>query len=180
MNRRTKTLAILAAVAAAAGLGALFVGQTAQSAVPGQAGKVMRMAGENSRLDRLADTPLGRFAARQFDRLAGLRGQLNVTGEQREQLRRIVESHRSELIPVAKSISEKRRALREAMMNATPEAIREAAADLGTAIGDAAVAAAPIIKEAKETLTPEQIEYLKEFRSGTDTEVDDLFKEMAK
>jgi len=114
--------------------------------------------------------PVARLIAGNIGRFLIMRSELNVTPEQRSKIAATVKSHQAEIRPVAKDILEKRTALREAVL-ATPnneEAIRKAANDLGTAIGDAAVLASKAIAEARPALTPEQIERIRNFRMEND------------
>src|SRR3989304_3950860 len=85
----------------------------------------------------------------QFGRLLTLRSELDVTTEQRQQIRGIVKNHRQEIAAALKPVAEKRRgggggALAE---NANEAAIYAAADELGKAIGDAAVVGAKIKAE---------------------------------
>src|SRR5262245_5530088 len=67
-----------------------------------------------------AGHPLRMFLGGQIGRLMTLRAELGVTGEQQAEIRKIVDSHRSEIAAVAKPIVDKRRALRAAVMAETP------------------------------------------------------------
>jgi Spy/CpxP family protein refolding chaperone len=120
------------------------------------------------------------FMGGQLGRMMTLRAELGVTGEQRTEIRKIVESHRSEIAAVAKPIVEKRRALREAALaaNSDEAAIRAAANDFGKAIGDAAVLAAKVKPEVFKVLTPEQRKKVTEFRAESDSAVDRFMHEM--
>ncbi|MBI4961673.1 MAG: Spy/CpxP family protein refolding chaperone [Desulfomonile tiedjei] len=115
----------------------------------------------------LFSSPLARLITGNIGRFLVLRSELNVTPEQRAKIAATVKSHRDEIRPVAKSILEKRSALREAVLATTKndEAIRKAANDLGKAIGDASVLASKVIGEARTALTPEQIERIHKFRA---------------
>ena len=124
---------------------------------------------------RLMHSAIGRFFTGQIGRLMVLRSELNVTDEQRDQIRDIVKGHRTEIVPVAQKVVEKRRALRTAVLAANPDekAIRAAADDLGKAIGDAAVLASKVAGEVKPVLTQEQRDRIGQFRAeregATDT-----------
>jgi Spy/CpxP family protein refolding chaperone len=125
--------------------------------------------------------PLRMFLSGQLGRLMTLRAELGVTGEQQTEIRKIVESHRSEIAAVAKPIVEKRRALRDAVTAENPNeaTIRAAANDLGKAIGDAAVLAAKVKPEVYRVLTPEQQKKVESFRADSDSAVDRFIHEMA-
>jgi Spy/CpxP family protein refolding chaperone len=111
-----------------------------------------------------------------------LRSELDVTAEQRDAIRKIVQSHRSEIVEVAKPIVEKRRALRDATLAKEPNeaAIRTAANDLGKAIGDAAVLASKVKAEVAKVLTPEQMHRVEAFRGQSDSAIDGLLEKFAK
>jgi Spy/CpxP family protein refolding chaperone len=110
--------------------------------------------------------PLAQFIRARIGRLIALRDELNVTREQRNQLRQIARSHRDEIVPAVKDIAAGRRTLRDAVLAAQTDdaAIRAAADQLGKSIGDAAVLIAKVVPEAKAVLTPEQLERIREFR----------------
>ncbi len=54
--------------------------------------------------------PLRMFLQGQIGRMMTLRSELDVTSEQRDAIKKIVDGHRSEIVAVAKPIVEKRRA----------------------------------------------------------------------
>src|SRR5262245_5291116 len=126
-------------------------------------------ASESARDD--GPQPLRMFLMGQKGRMMTLRAELGVTTEQRNEVRKIVVSHRTEIAAVAKPIVEKRQALREAVMAPEPNesAIRAAANDLGKAVGDAAVLASKVKPEVFKVLTPEQQKKLENFRADSDT-----------
>ena len=125
---------------------------------------------------QLGGRPMIKEAAETFGRFLILRSQLNVTPEQREKVRAIMESHSDEITPVAKKIVQKNRALRKEVFAEKPDetAVRAAADQLGKAIGDAAVLAAGIRAETRKVMTPEQIEKIEEFRVHKDRAVDSV------
>jgi Spy/CpxP family protein refolding chaperone len=125
--------------------------------------------------------PMRSLIAGQIGRLMTLRAELGVTAEQRDEIRKIVASHRSEIAEVAKPIVQKRRALREAVTAENPNeaTIRAAANDLGKAIGDAAVLAAKVKPEVFSVLTPEQRKKVTDFRANADSAVDRFMRDMA-
>lgn len=124
--------------------------------------------------------PMIKEAAETLGRFLILRSQLNVTPEQQANIRDIVQSHSSEIAPVAKKIVEKNRALRKEVFAEKPDdaAIRAAADQLGKAIGDAAVLAAGIRGETRKVMTPEQIEKIEKFRVYKDRAVDSLLERL--
>ena len=128
---------------------------------------------------RLLDTPFGRLITGRIGRAMVLASELKLTDDQRAQVRKVLVSHKSEVAAVIKPIIEKRRALRDAVTADKPDgkAIKSAAADLGTAIGDAAVLASTIRGELAKTLTPDQLKRLREFRAENDQALDGFLKD---
>ena len=92
--------------------------------------------------------------------------ELGITGDQRVALKKLFKEHHKDIQPLAKGMIIKGRALRELILAEAPDqgAIRQASADLGNAIADAAVQASVLAKEARSILTPEQAERFKEMR----------------
>jgi Spy/CpxP family protein refolding chaperone len=125
--------------------------------------------------------PLRTLLSGQFGRLLALRSELDVTAEQRTQIREIVKNHRQELATLLKPVAEKRRALRDATLAENPNeaAIHAAAEELGKAIGDTAVVGGKIKAEVYNVLTSEQREKISEFRQQSETAVDKFLAEMA-
>lgn len=118
----------------------------------------------------LADTPLGRFVTGRLGRLLVLRSELNVTAEQRDQIRAVVVSHRPEIAATVKTLHQKRATLRDAVLaqEADEAKIRAAADELGKAVGDAAVKAAKLKREVAPILTAEQRERIGQFLAEHD------------
>ena len=125
-------------------------------------------------LGRLADTPLGRLVVGRVGRLLALRSKLDLTDEQRRQIGQVLQSHRRQIGLALQPVVAKRRALREAVAAETPDekAIRAAAAELGQAVGDAAVLAAKVRAEVRGILTPEQIKLIEAARTEGHEDVD--------
>jgi len=122
----------------------------------------------------LAERPLGKMLAGGLHRLRQLHDELEVTPQQREQIKAVLQAHRGEIVEVAREIRDEHRELRS-VVEAEPvdeAAIREAAADLGEALGDAAVLQARIRSEAITALTPEQVAKLEACRREFDAHVD--------
>jgi Spy/CpxP family protein refolding chaperone len=125
--------------------------------------------------------PLRMFLIGQKGRLMTLRAELGVTGEQRAEIRTIVRGHRQEIVGVVKPLVANRRALREAVLAENPDeaAIRAAASELGSAIGDAAVLASQIKPEVFKVLTPEQQKKVSDFRADAESAADRFLRDMA-
>ena len=92
----------------------------------------------------------------------GLRG-LDLTDAQREQVQTIMSGHREALQASGRKVMDARQALHEAVTaeNSDEAVIRQKAAAVGAAEGDAAVLHATIQKEVAAVLTPEQLQQLK-------------------
>jgi len=116
----------------------------------------------------------------QIGRRMVLRSQLNVTAEQREQIRAIYESHRTELASAAASIVEQKRALRDAVTNAdaTDGDIRKAADQFGDTIGDAALVGRAIHREMQSVWTSEQQQLLDQYQGDKRDAVDTWLNEI--
>jgi len=125
---------------------------------------------------QLADTPLGRLVSGNLGRLLVLRSQLNVTPEQRAEVREVLVSHRSQIAVTVQSVREKRLVLRDAVLADEPdeEKIRAVASDLGDALGDAAVKAAKLRGKLAPIFTDEQRELIRQFRQERDRSIDDF------
>ena len=110
-----------------------------------------------------------------------LRSDLDLSDEQRDDIRQILLSHKQEIATVMKPVVEKRRALRDATLADHPDehAIRAAANELGQAIGDAAVVGAKIKGEVHQVLTPEQLQKVDTFRGQFDAAVDQFIEKAA-
>ena len=104
---------------------------------------------------------------------------LGITGDQRLALKKLFKEHRKDIQPLAESVMAKGRALRELILAEAPDqgAIRQASADLGNAIADAAVQASALAKEARAILTPEQVERFKEMRQHRQKVFDETLRE---
>ncbi|MEW6355592.1 MAG: Spy/CpxP family protein refolding chaperone [Planctomycetota bacterium] len=163
-SKKLMAVSCWVAVGVAAGWMIGSSGSTAQAVGKGQ-------FGGRPMIKEVTET-LGRFLI--------LRSQINVTPEQREKIRAIVEGHSDEIVPVAKKIVEKNRALRkEVFAEKTDEAAIRAAADqLGAAIGDAAVLASGIRAETRKVMTADQIEKIEEFRAYKDRAVDSVLERL--
>ncbi len=155
-------LLALMAVLTAGGLGGTVLGVATTQAV-----------------DRGDAGPIRRLIIGQIGRLMTLGSDLNLTTDQRAQIRQIVMSHRTEIVAVVKPLIDKRRALRAATNgpNVDEAAIRAASNDLAQSIGDAAVLAAKIKLEVRSVLTPHQTQQIDEFRKQSDAAVDGFVQE---
>ena len=100
--------------------------------------------------------------------MMGIPPGIDLTEEQRTQVRSIMESHRDQM----QQAGEKMRTAREGMQalieadNLDESAIRAKAAEVGAAEADAAIMQARIHAEIFQILTPEQQQKAKEFRAS--------------
>ena len=92
---------------------------------------------------------------------------LDLTEQQRESVRNILESARDKTEPGREAIAEATKALHTAVAeNAGETAIREAAANIGKVIGDQAVSRAATMASIKEVLTEEQLGKLQKMKDS--------------
>jgi Spy/CpxP family protein refolding chaperone len=99
-----------------------------------------------------------------------LRSELNLTDEQRGQIRDVLAANRSRIVGVTKSVREKRVALRDAVLASDLDEarIRAAADELGQAAGDAAVKAAQLRGQLAPILNEEQHRLIGDFIAEQD------------
>jgi Spy/CpxP family protein refolding chaperone len=126
-------------------------------------------------------SPMKKLIVGKIGRFLVLRSELNITDEQRREIGRILKSHKEELVPMAKTVLEKRQALRKAVL-AEPvkeEAIRTKAKELTRTMGEASVLAAKLIAEARPVLNSKQIEKIRKFMDANHQATNDWLKEIA-
>ncbi|MHB8770207.1 MAG: Spy/CpxP family protein refolding chaperone [Syntrophales bacterium] len=101
-------------------------------------------------------------------RLNLLSEELGLTDDQRAALKDLARNHRDEIKPAVKNVIAKKRALQELALGEDPDpaTIRQASADLGNAIAEAAVLGSSLAQKAKSMLTPEQLTRLREMRQN--------------
>ncbi len=124
--------------------------------------------------ERFCSPPVARMIAGNIGRLLVLRSEIGITDEQKSKVRAVVKNHRSEIVPVAKAVHEKRKALRDLVLDKPNDqpAIRTAANELGKAIADASVVASRVVTDARKVLTPEQDKQIRSFRANVDKSVE--------
>ncbi len=161
MSKRT---IIVAGIVAAVGLATL-----------GVAWAVGPQDDEQHRPAELAKMIRGRIA-----NMIVLRDELDITEQQRGELREVFQAHRDELRPAMVEVLEHKRALRSAAMAEQPdEALIRAEADaLGDAIGDAAVAMSEVAGEARTVLTDEQLELIEDAMAQNREAVDEFIEDV--
>lgn len=91
--------------------------------------------------------------------------QLDLTDEQREQIKGILEANQEGLETAREAVQDATKALHEAVINDAGEAdIRAAATGLGTAIGNEAVLRSAMMASVKQVLTPDQLAQLEKIK----------------
>ena len=125
--------------------------------------------------------PLAKLIVGNFMRFALLRMDLNLTEEQRAEMKKIAQEHRPEIAAVAKKVIAAKRGLVEEVLAEQPDEqkIRAAASKLSEAIGDAAVFASKVVPEGRKVLTPEQREKIKATRADCLKAEESYLKEIA-
>lgn len=121
----------------------------------------------------LAGTPLGRTISGCIGRVITLRSDLNVSDEQRQQIHDVLRSHHSEIASTAKSVRDKRVALRDLARsdNADQAQIQAAADALGQAVSEAAVKAVKLGGEIAPLLNQEQRAAIDKFLTENDAAI---------
>ncbi|MBE3072524.1 MAG: Spy/CpxP family protein refolding chaperone [Acidobacteria bacterium] len=99
-------------------------------------------------------------------------GQLDLTEAQRDAIKKIQESHRSEIQAIAEQEIPARRAVMDATETGDETAIREASGKLGALMTEGAVLRGKIHTEIFGVLTPEQKEKAKKFRADAEQRMD--------
>jgi Spy/CpxP family protein refolding chaperone len=112
-------------------------------------------------------------------RLNLLSEELGLTDDQRAAIKDLIKDHRQEIKPLVKAVIAKKRAFQELALgeNPDPTAIRQASADLGNAIAEAAVLGSSLAQKAKSILTPEQLTRLGEMRQNRQKAFDESLRE---
>jgi len=126
--------------------------------------------------------PVKKLIVGHLGRLLILKSKLDVTQEQKDKVSSIVKSHLNEIVPVAKTVLESRKALREAVLKQPTDekAIRSAARELAKAAGDASVLASRVIAEARPVLSPKQQQLILSFRAEADKATFDWLNQLGK
>ncbi|MCX5912659.1 MAG: Spy/CpxP family protein refolding chaperone [Deltaproteobacteria bacterium] len=112
-------------------------------------------------------------------RLNLLSEELGLTDDQRAALKNLVRSHRQEIQPLVKAVIAKKRTLQELVLAEKPDpaAIRQASADLGNAIAEAAVLGSVLAQKAQSILTPDQFNRFRTMRQNRQKVFDETLRE---
>jgi len=161
--------------------GRLLIG-VAACLVAGAAVAAPGLAGPGKGHGGFKDTPLGRLITGNVGRMMVLRSELDLTREQKAKIREILVQHKPEIVQKAKAVWEKRNALRDEVLSGeTDEAtLRKRSAELGDAIGDAAVLASKLRFEIAPVLTEEQRGKIKQCLADCDQAVEEFFDRVSK
>ena len=126
--------------------------------------------------------PLQLLISGQIGRLLTLRSELNISADQREQIKQILQFRSFGDCRCLAPVVEKCRVLRDAVAADTSDeqAIRAAANNLASSIGDAAVLTAKVRAEVAKVLTPDQRAKIAEFRRQSDQSIDRFLDKMDK
>ena len=114
-------------------------------------------------------------------RVLVLRSELDVTAEQRAQIRATVLEHAPDLVETAQGVVQEWRTLGDAVLaeEIDEKAIRKSAAEFGATIGDAAIARAKLVRQLRGVLNDEQIAAIKAFREEQLGSIDRLLERAA-
>lgn len=128
----------------------------------------------------LSDTPLGRLFQGQVGRMLTLRSQLNLSDEQRDQIRQIIADHKPELAKAAKQIVTQRRAIRDAVIRPdhSEADIRKAAENISQTITQTALLAGQIREKVFAVLTVQQVQLIEKAMLDRQQAVDQWLDEI--
>lgn len=161
------------------GVAVALLGAIAVSSVQAQPD---RRGGEHMSLMRhmMRDqtSPLGRLIHGQIGRLMVLKAELGLLPEQRMRIMAIVCREMPDLLRDLEKVWNRRNALRNAVLADNPNeaAIRDAAREMGAAIGDMAVTVSKTTSQICKVLTPEQKEVVHKYMRDTDEAVAKFFQ----
>jgi len=158
------------------GLVTLLVGGAATGAVGIRAARAAATEGKDARLQSpdVAGRPLANLFRGNVARFRQMLRGLDLSPEQRGEIKTILKSHREEIRTVVREVREQHQKVREAAQ-AEPldeAAVRQAAEGMAKGIGDAAALHARIRREVMAKLTPEQIKKVEGFQKGVRESVD--------
>ncbi len=178
MKRRVATYVtvgvVVVSVCAALAIPAHLASADANRVFGGRSGGFLRHAIANGAMG--GDRPgLGGFMMERMHEFMTLRDDLNLTEDQKAQLAELRAAWRETIAPQFESVLEAKDALGDAVMDdaSDEETIRAAADALSGVVGDAAVSISYALADARQVLTPEQLEIAQEFRAGRAAKRDD-------
>jgi Spy/CpxP family protein refolding chaperone len=122
---------------------------------------------------RPAETPLGKLVSGNLGRMLVLQSELNLTQEQKVQIRDVVLNRRSEIVTTMQAVRAKQTALRDAVLQGKSEdEVRAAADELGDVIADTAVKATKLRNQLAPILTEQQRELIGKTVQDKDQAID--------
>ncbi|MFG0247403.1 MAG: Spy/CpxP family protein refolding chaperone [Phycisphaeraceae bacterium JB051] len=126
--------------------------------------------------------PIGRLIQGQIGRLMTLRAQLNLSDEQRSEIRSIVQTQQPQISKLLNQLVEQRRSLRDQAMMPTPDeqAIQKTAEQMSKTITEAAILGGNLRQQIMDVLTAEQRALLTEAQVDRQDAVDKWLSELAK
>lgn len=107
----------------------------------------------------------GRFGGHHGPAILGVLRRLDLTDEQKESVKKIIEAAKEKDEAADKTVGEARKALMESVGKGDEAAIRSAATNLGKVIGDQFVLKAQTMTSIKVVLTAEQLQKLEELKT---------------
>jgi Spy/CpxP family protein refolding chaperone len=96
-----------------------------------------------------------------------MRAELNLSEEQKEKIKIVIQKYRPSIKSIAQTIVQNRHALHKAVLAEKRDeiTIRKSAENLGKYIGDAALIASQIANDVRPILTAGQIDRIKQFNA---------------
>ena len=132
--------------------------------------------------ERLVHKSVKQFIVGRIGRMLVFKSQIDLTDGQKKQLCMLVKKHKKEILPTVRTMVDKRRALREAILSdkSNEKTVRKAAEDLSKTFVEAALLANKIVGEAKPVLKPEQWKLIRELKQSNDKAVTRLLNQFDK
>lgn len=119
------------------------------------------------------DSPMHRLITGKIGRFLVFRSEFELQDDQKKKIFDILKARKDEILPLADTMLEKRRKLRETILKrpTDEQAVRAAATSLSTTIVDASILAAKLVTEARSVLTEDQWRCILDYRRGQDKAV---------
>jgi Spy/CpxP family protein refolding chaperone len=114
-----------------------------------------------------------RLMAGKIGRFLVFRSDFELRDEQKKKIFDILKARKNEILPLADTMLEKRKQLRETILkkSSDEQAVRAAATSLSSSIVDASILAAKLVAEAKSVLTEDQWRCILDYRRENDKAV---------
>lgn len=130
----------------------------------------------------LGNSALSELLRTQIARLANLAQQVDLTEQQQEQMKNVLQQHQDLIVKHVENVWQHRSELRQAVLAEQPDeqTIRKHANELGKAIGDASVFAAQMKERVEPILTDQQRIALRQYMDNTDKDVQKFFSNIGK